>query len=84
MLQSYYIYIKPQFSCMMDKINYNRIKAVLAEKNVSSKELAKHLEKTESTVSRWCTNDVQPSIEIFYQVSKFLDVDIRELLVSTK
>ncbi len=68
----------------MDKINYNRIKAVLAEKNVSSKELAKHLEKTESTVSRWCTNDVQPSIEIFYQLSKFLDVDIRELLVSTK
>ncbi|RUA11948.1 MAG: transcriptional regulator [Flavobacteriia bacterium] len=68
----------------MDKINYNRIKAVLAEENVASKELAKHLDKTESTVSRWCTNDVQPSVEVLYQIAKFLDVDIRELLVSTK
>ncbi|WP_431163919.1 helix-turn-helix transcriptional regulator [Flagellimonas beolgyonensis] len=68
----------------MKKINYNRIKAVLAEENVASKELAKHLNKTESTVSRWCTNDVQPSVEVLYQIAKFLDVDIRELLVSTK
>ncbi|WP_299362935.1 helix-turn-helix transcriptional regulator [Winogradskyella sp.] len=68
----------------MDKVNYNRIKAVLAEKSVSSKELAKHLHKTESTVSRWCTNDVQPAVEVFYQIAKFLDVDIRELFVSTK
>lgn len=68
----------------MDKINYNRIKAVLAEKNVSSKELAKHVNKTESTVSRWCTNDVQPSVEIFHQIAQFLDVDIRDLFVSTK
>ena len=69
---------------MMDKINYNRIKAVLAEKNVSSKELAKHLDKTESTVSRWCTNDVQPSVEVFYQIAQFLKVNIRDLFVSTR
>jgi len=68
---------------MMDKISYNRIKAVLAEKNVSSKELAKHLDRTESTVSRWCTNDVQPSVEVFYQIAIFLSIDIRELFVST-
>lgn len=68
----------------MDKINYNRIKAVLAEKSISSKKLAKHLDKTESTVSRWCTNDVQPSVEVFYQISQFLGVDIRDLFVSTK
>ena len=76
--------MKEHFYCMMDKINYNRIKAVLAEKNASSKELAKHLGKTESTVSRWCTNDVQPAVEVFYQVAKFLDVDIKDLFVSTK
>ena len=68
----------------MTKINYNRIKAVLAERNISSKDLAKHLNKTESTVSRWCTNDVQPSVEMLYEIAKFIDVDIRELLVSTK
>ena len=76
--------MKQQFSCMKNKMNFNRIKAVLAEKNVSSKDLSKHLDKTESTVSRWCTNDVQPSIEVFYQIAKYLNIDIRELLVSTK
>ncbi|CAG5069403.1 hypothetical protein DYBT9623_02139 [Dyadobacter sp. CECT 9623] len=61
----------------------NRIKLVLVEKEKTSRDLAKHLNKTESTVSRWCTNEVQPSVEILYQISVFLKVDIRELLVST-
>lgn len=68
----------------MGKIKYNRIKTVLTEKNVTSRDLAKHLKKTETTVSRWCTNSKQPTIETLYQVAKFLDADIRELLVSTK
>ena len=68
----------------MAKQNLNRIKAVLAEKNTSSKDLASHLEKTESTVSRWCTNEVQPSVETLFEISKFLKVDIRKLLVSTE
>ena len=68
----------------MPKLNLNRIKAVLAEKNKSNKDLASHLSKTESTVSRWCTNEVQPTIETLYEIAKFLKVDIRELLVSTK
>lgn len=68
----------------MPKTNLNRIKAALAEKNKSNKDLASHLDKTESTVSRWCTNEVQPSIETLYEIAKFLKIDIRELLVSTK
>jgi transcriptional regulator with XRE-family HTH domain len=67
----------------VSKVQLNRIKSVLAEKNKSSKELATYLDKTESTVSRWCTNEVQPSVETLYEISKFLKVDIRELLVST-
>ena len=82
--ESVYIYIKRQLNCTMEKKNHNRIKAVLAEKNVSSKDLAKQLNKTESTVSRWCTNDVQPSIPVLSQIADILDVDVRELLVSTK
>ncbi len=66
----------------MSKQNLNRIKSVLAEKNTNNKELASHLGKTESTVSRWCTNEVQPSVETLFEISKFLKVDIRELLVS--
>jgi transcriptional regulator with XRE-family HTH domain len=68
----------------VNKINYNRIKSVLAEKNKTNKDLAKLLNRTESSVSRWCTNDIQPSVEILYEISKFLKVDIRELLTSTK
>jgi len=68
----------------MSKQNPNRIKAVLAENGKTNRDLAKHLERTESTVSRWCTNDIQPSVEIFVQIAAYLEVDIRELFVSTK
>ena len=67
----------------MSKQNLNRIKAVLAETNTNNKVLASHLGKTESTVSRWCTNEVQPSVETLFEIAQFLKVDIRELLVST-
>ncbi|MDO5975408.1 helix-turn-helix transcriptional regulator [Flavivirga jejuensis] len=67
----------------MSKQNLNRIKSILAEKNTNNKQLAHHLGKTESTVSRWYTNEVQPSIETLFEISKFLKIDIRELLVST-
>nr|WP_315242971.1 helix-turn-helix transcriptional regulator [uncultured Flavobacterium sp.] len=68
----------------MSKLKLNRIKVVLVENNRSSKELANHLGKTVATVSRWCTNEYQPSIETLYEISKYLKVDIRELLVSTE
>lgn len=61
----------------------NRIKILLHEKGKTSKDLAKDLGKAQSTVSRWCTNDAQPSLEMLYQISVYLEVDIRELLVST-
>jgi putative transcriptional regulator len=68
----------------MPKLILNRIKAVLAEKNVTSRQLANKLGKAETSVSRWCTNDMQPSIETLFEVAKILDVDVRELLVKTK
>ena len=68
----------------MAKKIINRIKAVLAEKNITSRELAAQLDKTETSVSRWCTNDMQPSLETLHEIAQVLDVDIRELLVKTK
>lgn len=62
----------------------NRIKILLHEKGKTSKDLAKDLGKAQSTVSRWCTNDAQPSLEMLYEISVYLKVDIRELLVSTQ
>ena len=70
------------FLCQMK--DFNRIKVMLAEKKTSNKALAEKLEKREETVSRWCNNKQQPSIEELYNISVFLDVDIRDLLNSTK
>lgn len=62
----------------------NRIKAVLAEKQLTSKWLAERLEKSENTVSKWCSNKVQPSLENLVEIARIIDIDIKELLVSTK
>lgn len=51
----------------------NRIKAVLVE---TSKWLAAELGKAENTVSRWCSNRVQPSLEILSEITKILDPDV--------
>lgn len=62
----------------------NRLKAVLAEKQLTSKWLAERLEKSENTVSKWCSNKVQPSLENLIEIAKILDIDVRDLLVPTK
>jgi len=62
----------------------NRIKVVLVEKKVKSKDLAEGIGRDTATMSRWCTNKTQPSLEALFDIAKFLDVDIRELLVPTK
>ena len=68
----------------MSKSKYNRIKVVLAEKEKSAKWLAEQLNKDKSTVSRWCTNDMQPTIETFYKIAEILDIEVRELFVASK
>ena len=47
----------------MENKNINRLKAVLAEQNVTSKWLCEQLQKDPATVSKWCTNTVQPSLD---------------------
>lgn len=68
----------------LQQMKINRLKSVLAEKSKTSKWLAEQLGKNESTVSRWCTNDVQPPVETMVQIAKLLKVDIKELFNSTK
>ena len=62
----------------------NRLKVILAEKGKTNKWLAEKLGKSDVTVSRWVTNEVQPSMETLLEIAKLLDVDIKELLNSTK
>lgn len=63
---------------------YNRIKAVLAEKGKTNIWLAEEMGKNKTTVSKWCTNDVQPTMETLFDIANTLNVDVRELLVPNK
>ena len=63
-----------------EKQHYNRIKILLATKRVKNKDLAKHLNVTEQTVSKWATNTNQPSIPELYRIAEYLSIDIYELL----
>jgi len=62
----------------------NRLKVVLAEQGRTNKWLAEKLGKNTTTVSRWCTNEMQPSLETLTEMAEVLGLDVRELLVSTK
>ena len=64
----------------MSKKAINRLKVVLAEKNLTSKWLAEQLGKNEATISRWCTNDVQPSLKTLVEIAKALEVYPSDLI----
>ena len=62
----------------------NRIKVVLVEKKRTAKWLAEELGKNPATVSKWCTNASQPSLETLVEIARSLNVDVKDLLWSTK
>lgn len=66
------------------QIMMNRIKAVLAERQRANRWLATQMGKSENTISRWCSNKSQPSIIQLQEIANLLDVDIRQLLTTTK
>ena len=64
--------------------NLNRLKAALADAGQTNKWLAEQLGKDPVTVSKWCTNMVQPDLLTLSKIAELLNVDIRELLVGKK
>lgn len=62
----------------------NRLKVVLAEKKRTNKWLAEQLGKDPGTVSKWCTNTMQPNLETLVEIAKCLGVEAKDLLRSTK
>lgn len=62
----------------------NRLKIALVEQQKTNKWLAESVGKNESTVSRWCTNRAQPSLEVLIKIANVLKIDVKELLVSTR
>ena len=63
----------------MDK-DINRIKVVLVEKKKTNKWLAEQLGKDPATVSKWCTNGCQPTLETLIKIAQLLDVELSSLV----
>lgn len=62
----------------------NRLKVVLVENQKTGKWLAEQLGKSNCTVSKWCSNSVQPDLQTLDKISKLLNIDIKDLLISTR
>ena len=62
----------------------NRLKVILAEKKRTKNWLAEQLGKDPGTVSKWCTNTMQPNLETLVKIAKVLEVDTKDLLWSIK
>ena len=62
----------------------NRLKVVLVENKRTNKWLSEQLGKDQATVSKWCTNKVQPNLDTLMEIANLLDVDVKDLLKSSK
>lgn len=58
----------------------NRIKVMLAEKKRTSKWLAEQLRKDPATISKWCTNAAQPTLDVLLEIADLLEVEYTELV----
>lgn len=68
----------------VDMKSINRFKVVLVEKQKTGKWLAEELGKNPATISRWCSNSVQPSVETFSKIAELLNIDVRTLFNKSK
>lgn len=64
----------------MNNKNLNRLKVVLAEKNISNKALAEQIGVGQATLSKWVTNTTQPSLESLMKIATALEVSLDELV----
>ncbi|MCF0186332.1 MAG: helix-turn-helix transcriptional regulator [Bacteroidaceae bacterium] len=58
----------------------NRLRVILADKEITNHWLAKQMGVTDMTVSRWTTNKIQPSMSQFVTISKLLEVELKDLI----
>lgn len=68
----------------MESERINRIKVVLVEQNRTGKWLAEQLQKNEATISRWCSNTSQPSLEMLVKIATVLNVEPKDLINTLK
>ncbi|MBP3613427.1 MAG: helix-turn-helix transcriptional regulator [Bacteroidaceae bacterium] len=61
--------------------NLNRLKVVLVEQGKTGKWLAEQLGKSNCTVSKWCSNSIQPDLQTIDKIAMILNIDRRTLIV---
>ena len=62
----------------------NRIKEVLEEKGIKQTWLAEKLSKSYNMVNGYVQNRQQPRLEVLSKIAEIIDVDIKDLIVSSK
>ena len=62
----------------------NRIKEVLKEKGIKQIWLADKIGKSYNMVNGYVQNRQQPRLEVLNDIAEILNVDIKDLIVSTK
>lgn len=60
--------------------NLNRLKVVLVEQGKTGKWLAEQLGKSNCTVSKWCSNSIQPDLQTIDKIATILKIDRRTLI----
>ena len=74
------LYIRDIIYGNMEVKKLNRLKVVMAEKDLSNIWLSERLGVSQATVSKWMTNFSQPNLETLIKISKVLNVDLNELV----
>lgn len=64
----------------MENKKLNRLRIVMAEKDLSNMWLSENLGVSQATVSKWVTNFSQPNLEMLIKISKLLEVDVNDLI----
>ena len=59
----------------------NRIKVVLVERMRTGVWLADQLGVSPVTISKWCSNTTQPTLQTLNKIAKLLNVNMKDLLV---
>lgn len=60
--------------------NLNRLKVVLVEQRKTGKWLAEQLGKSNCTISKWCSNSIQPDLQTIDKIATIFNIDRRTLI----
>lgn len=79
--ERFYFQVQQSLTRMAQKEKINRLKIVLAEREISQKEFAAKIKVTPHTVSRICLNETQPSLKLLKKMAITLEVEICDLII---